>query len=114
MSFRYMTKPIQYCKVKKKKNLPRRFLQTLHPRGLPQECHLPGVSSERMLSRFSRVRLSATPWTIVRQGLCPWDSLGKNTEVGCHFLVQAVNTGLHVLSQRPLGISIPELFSLLD
>ena len=22
--------------------------------------------------------------------LCPWDFLGKNTEVGCHFLLQVV------------------------
>ena len=22
--------------------------------------------------------------------LCPWDSLGKNTEVGCHFLLQGI------------------------
>ena len=22
--------------------------------------------------------------------LCPWDSLGKNTEVGCHFLLQCM------------------------
>ena len=21
---------------------------------------------------------------------CPWDSLGKNTEVGCHFLLQCM------------------------
>ena len=21
---------------------------------------------------------------------CPWDSLGKNTEVGCHFLLQGI------------------------
>ena len=23
-------------------------------------------------------------------GLCPWDSLGKNTEVACHFLFQGI------------------------
>ena len=22
--------------------------------------------------------------------LCPWDSLGKNTGVGCHFLLQGI------------------------
>ena len=35
---------------------------------------------------------SATPWTIARQTpcLCPWNSLGKNTGVGSHFLLQGV------------------------
>ena len=30
-------------------------------------------------------RLFETPWTVV---LCPWDSPGKNTEAGCHSLLQ--------------------------
>ena len=28
---------------------------------------------------------SATPWTVAPRLLCPWDSPGKNTGVGCHF-----------------------------
>ena len=32
-------------------------------------------------------RLFETPWTVV---LCPWDSPGKNTEAGCHFLLQGI------------------------
>ena len=40
-----------------------------------------------LLSRFSRVRLCATPETAARQAPCPWDSPGKNTGVGCHFLL---------------------------
>ena len=32
----------------------------------------------------------ATPWTIALQVLCPWDSPGKNTGVGCHFLLQSI------------------------
>ena len=32
---------------------------------------------------ISRVRLVATSWTLARL-LCPWDSAGKNTGVGCH------------------------------
>ena len=33
----------------------------------------------------------ATPWTIACQApLCPWDSPGKHTEVGCHFLLQGI------------------------
>ena len=32
----------------------------------------------------------ATPWTIALQVLCPWDSPGKNTGVGCHFFLQGI------------------------
>ena len=31
-----------------------------------------------------------TPWSIDCQVLCPWDFLGKNTGVGCHFLLQGI------------------------
>ena len=41
-----------------------------------------------MLSHFSRVRLFATLWTVACRLLCPWDSPGKNTGVGCHALLQ--------------------------
>ena len=43
-----------------------------------------------MLSHFSRVRLCATPQTAAHQVPCPWDSPGKNTGVGCHFLLQCM------------------------
>jgi len=43
-----------------------------------------------LLSRFSRVRLCATPETAAHQAPCPWDSPGKNTGVGCHFLLQCM------------------------
>ena len=33
---------------------------------------------------------SATIWTTARQLLCPWDSPGRNTGVGCHFLLQGI------------------------
>ena len=36
-----------------------------------------------VLSCFSCVQLFATPWTT--RLLCPWDSPGKKTRVGCHF-----------------------------
>ena len=47
-----------------------------------------------LLSHFSRVRLCATPshptrWQPTRLPH-PWDSPGKNTGVGCHFLLQCV------------------------
>ena len=40
------------------------------------------------MKSLSRVQLFATPWTVAHQALCPWDSPGKNTGVGCHFLLQ--------------------------
>ena len=32
----------------------------------------------------------ATPWTVPARLLRPWDSPGKNTGVGCHFLLQGI------------------------
>ena len=32
----------------------------------------------------------ATPWTVAYQALCPWDFPGKNTGVGCHFLLYSI------------------------
>ena len=43
-----------------------------------------------LLSRFSRVRLCATPRRQPTRLPCPWDSPGKNTGVGCHFLLQCM------------------------
>ena len=40
-----------------------------------------------LLSHFSCVRLCATPETRLPS---PWDSPGKNTGVGCHFLLQSM------------------------
>ena len=34
--------------------------------------------------------VTVAPWTIVARLLCPWDSSGKNTGVGCHFLLQGI------------------------
>ena len=43
---------------------------------------------------LSHVRFFATPWTVASYSptrlLQPWDSLGKNTGVGCHFLLQGI------------------------
>ena len=41
-----------------------------------------------LLSCFSRVRLCATPEPTRLPH--PWDSPGKNTGVGCHFLLQCM------------------------
>ena len=43
-----------------------------------------------LLSRFSRVRLCATSERQPTRLRHPWDSPGKNTGVGCHFLLQCM------------------------
>ena len=43
-----------------------------------------------LLSHFSRVQLCDTPETAAHQAPRPWDSPGKNTGVGCHFLLQCI------------------------
>ena len=42
------------------------------------------------LSHFSHVWLCPTPQMAAHQAPHPWDSLGKNTGVGCHFLLQCM------------------------
>ena len=39
---------------------------------------------------FSRVGLCHPYRLLPSRLLCPWDSLGKNTGVGCHFLLQGI------------------------
>ena len=43
-----------------------------------------------LLSHFSRVRLCVTHRRQPTRLLRPWDSPGKNTGVGCHFLLQCM------------------------
>ena len=43
-----------------------------------------------VLNCFSRVWLFATMWTVAHRLLCPQDSLGKNTGVGCCVLLQGI------------------------
>ena len=43
-----------------------------------------------MLHRLRQVWLFATLWTVAPRLLCPWDSPGKNTGVGCHSLLQEI------------------------
>ena len=58
-----------------------------------------------LLSRFSRVRLCGTPERAAHQAPRPWDSPGKNTGVGCHFLLQC----MQVKSEREVAQSCPTL-----
>ena len=43
------------------------------------------------MKSLSRAWLFAIPWTVAgTKLLCPWDSQGKSTGVGCHFLLQGI------------------------
>ena len=42
---------------------------------------------------ISCVQLFATPWTVAHQAPLSWDFSGKNTGMGCHFLLQ-LNCGV--------------------
>ena len=63
-----------------------------------------------LLCRFSSVQLSATPWTAAHQAPRPWDSPGKNTGVGCHFLLQCMK----VKSESEVAQSCPTLNDPMD
>ena len=56
-----------------------------------------------LLSRFSRVQLCATPETAAHQAPLSLDSPGKNTGVGCHFLLQC----MEVKSESEVAQSCP-------
>ena len=43
-----------------------------------------------MPSHFSCVPRFVTLWTVALRLLCPWDSPGKNTGMGCHALLQGI------------------------
>ena len=63
-----------------------------------------------LLSLFTRVRLCVTPETAAHQAPCPWDSPGKNTGVGCHFLLQCMK----VKSESEVAQSCPTLSDPMD
>ena len=63
------------------------FRKTTGLSSLPQSIHVVHIC---MPSCFSHVQLFVTPWTVVARLLCPWDSPGKNTGVGSHFLLQRI------------------------
>ena len=56
-----------------------------------------------LLSHFSCVRLCATPSMAATRIPRPWDSPGKNTGVGCHFLLQCMK----VKSESEVAQSCP-------
>ena len=62
-----------------------------------------------LLSHLSHVRLCATLWQPTRLPR-PWDSPGKNTGVGCHFLLQCMK----VKSESEVAQSCPTLSDPMD
>ena len=63
-----------------------------------------------LLSHFSRVQLCVIPQTAATRLPCPWDSPGKNTGVGCHFLLQCMK----VKSEREVAQSCLTLSDPMD
>ena len=63
-----------------------------------------------LLGHFSRVQLCATPETAAHQTPPSWDSPGKNTGVGCHFLLQCRK----VKSESEAAQSCPTLSNPMD
>ena len=63
-----------------------------------------------LLSHISPVRLCATPQTAAHRLLCPCDSPGKNTGVGCHFLLQCMK----MKSESEVAQSCPTLHDPMD
>ena len=63
-----------------------------------------------LLSQLSRVQLCATPEKAAHQAPHPWDSPGKNTGVGCHFLLQCMK----VKSQSEFAELCPTLNDPMD
>ena len=62
------------------------------------------------LSHFSRVRLCETLKTVAHQAPLSMDSPGKNTGVGCHFLLQCMK----VKSESEVAQSCPTLSDPMD
>ena len=63
-----------------------------------------------LLRRFSRVRLVRPYGRQPTRLPCPWDSPGKNTGVGCHFLLQCIK----VKSESEVAQSCPTLHNPMD
>ena len=63
-----------------------------------------------LLSHFSRVQLCAIHRRQPTRLPHPWDSPGKNTGVGCHFLLQCMK----VKSEREVAQSCPALSDPMD
>ena len=56
-----------------------------------------------MLSHFSCIRLFVTPWTVAHQAPLSTGFPGKNTGVGCHFLLQKLLIE-HIIQWQPTPV----------
>ena len=52
---------------------------------------------------LSHVWLFLTPWTVARQAPLSMEFPSKNTEAGCHFLLQQIYTHIHVCKCMGIG-----------
>ena len=68
------------------------------------------LSHSVLLSHFSHVQLCATPEMAAYQATCPWNSPGRNTGVGCHFLLQCMK----VKSEGVVAQSCPTVSDPMD
>ena len=72
----------------------RAYCLSLHHVKTPQEgSHLQTSKTALACMRaqsLSCVKLFVTPWTVALKALCPQNFSGKNTGVGCHFLLQGI------------------------
>ena len=77
-----------------------------------QPVPLPVLDVHACTCMLSRVRLFVTPWTVAARLLCPCDFPGRNTGVGCHFLLQGIfltqglNSHLKLLTNYSLIVYI--------
>ena len=76
------------------------------------ECALKGWGA----SMLSCVQLFVTPMDAKSTRLfCPWNSPGKNTGVGCHFLLQGIfptqESNLHLFYQQAYSLILGHLGS---
>ena len=62
-----------------------------------------------LLSRFSRVQLFATLWTVACQASRPWNSPGKNTRVGCRAMPSLPPGDLPNPGTEPISLRSPVL-----
>ena len=94
----YIVSHLGYCN-----NLP----NDLHVSSLPSSCSL--------WTHAGRVWPFVAPYTEAFQAACPWDFRGKNTGVGCHFLLWGIfwaqESNLHLLHLQVDSLPLSHLGS---